>query len=76
MKEAELVLVPLVGKRLTVPFDDIESVRESRSLHGKGFLWKRAFHIKAPQRKHIGFAVPPSVADRWRDRLRLVGRHV
>jgi hypothetical protein len=74
MKEAELVLVPLVGKRLTVPFDDIESIREAGRMQGKGFLWKRAFLIKAPQSKHLGFAVAPSVAGRWRDRLSRVGR--
>ena len=69
MKETELVLVPLVGKRLTVPLGDIESVREAGNMYGKGFLWKRAFLVKAPQNKRIGFAVAPSVARRWRDRL-------
>jgi hypothetical protein len=74
MKEAELFLVPLVGKRLTVPLDDIESVREAGHMYGKGFFWKRAFLVKAPQNKRIGFAVAPSVAGRWRDRLRPAGR--
>jgi hypothetical protein len=74
MKETELVLVPMVGKRLTVPLDDIESVREAGNMYGKGFLWKRAFLVEAPQKKRIGFAVAPSVAARWRDRLRPVGR--
>ena len=74
MKETELVLVPLVGKRLTVPLDDIESVREAGNIYGKGFLWKRAFLVEAPQSKRIGFAVAPSVAGRWRDRLSPVGR--
>ena len=69
MKETELVLVPLVGKRLSVPLDEIESVREAGNMYGKGFLWKRAFLVKAPQNKRIGFAVAPSVASRWRDRL-------
>jgi hypothetical protein len=77
MKETELVLVPLVGRRLTVPLDDIESVREAGNMYGKGFLWKRAFLVKAPQNKRIGFAVAPSVARRWRDRLSQArGRHV
>ncbi|GAG34254.1 unnamed protein product, partial [marine sediment metagenome] len=74
MKETELVLVLLVGKRLTVPLDDIESVREAGNMYGKGFLWKRAFLVKAPQNKRIGFSVAPSVAGRWRDRLSPVGR--
>ena len=74
MKETELVLMPLVGKRLTVPLDDIESVREVGNMYGKGFLWKRAFLVKAPQSKRIGFAVAPSVARRWRDRLSPMGR--
>jgi hypothetical protein len=74
MKESELVLVPMVGKRLHVPFDQIESVREAGNMYGKGFLWKRVFLVDAPQNKRIGFAVAPSVADRWRDRLRPVGR--
>ena len=74
MKETELVLVPLVGKRLNVPLDDIESVREAGNMHGKGFLWKRAFLVKAPQNKRIAFAVAPSVAGRWRDRLSPAGR--
>ena len=69
MKETELLLVPLVGKRLTVPLEDIESVREAGNMYGKGFLWKRAFLLKAPQNKRIGFAVAPSTASRWRDRL-------
>jgi hypothetical protein len=75
MKETELVLVPMVGKRLTVPLDDIESVREAGSLYGKGFLSKRAFLVEAPQKKRLGFAVAPSVAGRWRDRLRPLGQH-
>jgi hypothetical protein len=74
MRESELVLVPLVGKRLTVPLGDIESVREAGNMYGKGFLWKRAFLVKAPQNKRISFAVAPSVADRWRDRLSPMGR--
>ena len=74
MKETELVLVPLVGKRLSVPLDEIESVREAGNMYGKGFLWKRAFLVKAPQNKRIGFAVAPSVASRWRDRLSPAGR--
>ncbi len=69
MKKTELLLVPLVGKRLTVPLEDIESVREAGNMYGKGFLWKRAFLLKAPQNKRIGFAVAPSAASRWRDRL-------
>jgi hypothetical protein len=69
MKEAELVLVLLTGRRLTVSLGDIQSVRESCNMYGKGFLWKRAFVIKAPQNKRIGFAVAPSVADRWRERF-------
>jgi hypothetical protein len=74
MKETELVLVPLAGKRLSVPLDDIESVREAGNMYGKGFLWKRAFLVKAPQNKRIGLAVAPSVAGRWRDRLNPAGR--
>ena len=74
MRERELVLVPLVGKRLSVPLDDIESVREAGNMYGKGFLWKRAFLLKAPQNKRIGFAVAPSVAGRWRDLLIPAGR--
>ena len=74
MKETELLLVPLVGKRLTVPLEDIESVREAGNMYGKGFLWKRAFLLKAPQNKRIGFAVAPSTASRWRDRLCPRGR--
>jgi hypothetical protein len=70
MKKQELVLVPLVGDRLTVPFADIQSVQEGGTLYGKGFLWKCVFKIKTPQKRHIGFAVPPSVADRWRRPLR------
>jgi hypothetical protein len=69
LKEAEFVLVPLVGSRLTVPFDEIESVRETGSMYGKGFLWKRAFLVEAPQNERIAFAVAPSVAARWRERL-------
>jgi len=66
--------LPLVGKRLTVPLEDIESVREAGNMYGKGFLWKRAFLLKAPQNKRIGFAVAPSAASRWRDRLCPGGR--
>jgi hypothetical protein len=70
----ELVLVPLAGERLIVPLADMESVREGRSLYGKGFVWKCAFLVKAPQNKRIGFAVAPSVAERWRPLLRRAGR--
>jgi hypothetical protein len=76
MKETEILLVLLTGRRLAVPLGDIESVREGWNLYGKGFVWKRAFLVKAPQNKRIGFAVAPSVADRWRERLSAVGwRH-
>ncbi len=69
LTDNELVLVPLVGERLTVPFAEMRSVREGRHLYGKSFVWKRAFLIEAPQNARIGFAVAPSVAGRWRHRL-------
>lgn len=74
VRDEELILVPLVGERLAIPFADIKSVREGRNMYGKGFLWKRAFLIEAPQSERIGFAVAPSVADRWRRRLQQAGR--
>ncbi len=77
MNENELVLVPLVGNRLFIPFSDIQSVRETWNMYGKGFLWKRTFLISAPQNRRIAFALGPSLANRWRIRLlRGGGQHV
>ena len=76
MKETELVLVHLVGRRVSVPLDDVESVREAGNMYGKGFLWKRAFLVEAPRESRIAFAVAPSVAARWRGRLRASGRRL
>jgi hypothetical protein len=69
LKGEELVLVTLVGERVAIPLADIRSVREGSNLYGKGFIWKRAFKIEAPQSERLGLAVAPSVADRWRGRL-------
>lgn len=74
LRSDEIVLVPIVGKRLAVPLRDMQSLREGRSLHGKGFVYKRVFLFQTPDHRRIGFALPPAVANRWRGRLRQAGR--
>jgi hypothetical protein len=64
-----LELIPIVGDRCTVRFDQILSVHEGRWLPGK-FVWgKRAFILGTTQPRRIAFAVAESVGMRWSDRL-------
>ncbi len=66
LSETELVLAPIVGERRTVPLLDIESVRESGNMFGKGFVWKRAFILEIAGTPRLAFAV---TARRWRTSL-------
>ena len=65
LSETELVLAPIVGERRTVPLLDIESVRESGNMFGKGFVWKRAFILEVADTPRLAFAVPAPTALRW-----------
>ena len=69
LREHELMLVPIVGDPVTVPLDGIRSVKEPRTLFGKGVAWKRVFVLEVDASPRLGFAVPEPVARRWRPRL-------
>lgn len=69
LKEDEIVLVPIAGKRHTVPLASILSVRRTRNMYGKGFVWKRVFILGVPGFPRLAFAVSEPVARRWGARI-------
>ena len=61
----QLQLIPLVGKPLTIPLADIQSVKQSPMLPGKYLIGKTAFHITTPDHTRLAFAVDNLTAARW-----------
>ncbi len=71
LKEDELLLVPIVGKRVAVPLADIKSVRETTWYNGSLLLLKKGFWLNIPGRSRLGVAVSNSSAGIFRKRLGL-----
>jgi len=69
LRENELVLVPIVGQKVTVLLSEIESFRTSSWFNGRLHLGKTAFWLNIPGRGRLGFAIARSVAAKWRERL-------
>jgi len=67
--EKELVLTPIVGDPIRLPFTDIESSKEVRWFNGSMLWYKKGFWFTVPGRKRLGLAVPAVFADRLRERL-------
>jgi len=74
LKENELILIPIVGKRKVIPFSEINNVTASHWLPGK-FVWgKTALHLSFSQfstnkATRTAFAVTESIRPRWRRTL-------
>ncbi|MEE8575524.1 MAG: hypothetical protein V3T30_08940 [Thermodesulfobacteriota bacterium] len=73
LNDAELQLIPLVGSPLTIKLADIHAIHEKSSLPGKGLLGKRAFYPEVEGHKKLAFAVCKPVAERFRNKFRVVG---
>jgi hypothetical protein len=58
-------LVPIVGKRQTIPLAETKLVGEGHWLPGKYVWGKRAFTFNAAIFNPLAFAVPESVGLRW-----------
>ena len=69
MKDSELVLIPIVGKRTSIRLADIKTVREVTWLNGKKLWSKKGFLLEVPGHKRLGFAVTETIARRWRGQL-------
>jgi len=69
LRDRELVLVPIVGKQIALPFSDIKCLRETRWFNGVYYGWKTGFWLTPPGEKRLGFAVASPVAAEWRDIL-------
>ncbi len=74
VKEDELLLVPIVGKRVTVPLAEIKSVRETTWYNGSLLLFKKGFWLDVPGRSRLGVAMSNSSAVLFRKRLGNVGQ--
>ena len=73
LRDSEVELVPIVGKRCVITLADVKSVGEGRWLPGK-FVWgKRAFTFNASIWEPLAFAVPESIGIRWSPVLRARG---
>ena len=65
LRENELEMISITGRSCVLPFNEMEVIKEGSALPGK-YLWgKRAFILKSPERKRLGFGVPESVGVRW-----------
>jgi len=69
LNDRELLLVPLVGTRLSIRLNDIQSVRQGRWLPGKWVWGKKAFNLGIPAYKRVAFAVAESIGKRWAHKI-------
>jgi hypothetical protein len=69
LKETELILAPIVGKRHTLKVHDIVSVRETTWFNGTRLFWKTGFILDMGDSHRFGFAIPKTIANRWAKRL-------
>jgi hypothetical protein len=73
MGEGELILAPIVGKRVTVKLSEIRSYRLVTFFNGKTLIGKKGFYLDTGVRKRIGFAVVGAIAAKWASRFRQAG---
>ena len=70
-----LELIPIIGKPLVAPFEDIASLSEVRWFNGRRLCWKRGFELDLKNGDRIGVAVPEPFGGRWRAFLSRGGLH-
>jgi len=61
LRENELALIPLVGKRVIIPLNEIKILREGHLLPGKLLIGKKAFILKPYKKTRLAFAVTENV---------------
>jgi hypothetical protein len=71
LQEDSFLLVPILGERLELPFDQIALYKVGQWLPGKWVWGKRAFNFASELAKPLGFAVPESIGKRWAAKLAL-----
>ncbi len=62
----QVILQPIVGKRVVIPRTSIESTTETFAFNGKAVPGKVAFWFSVPQEKRLGLAVAKRHADAFR----------
>ena len=70
----ELILLPLVGKAVSIPFVDLEQRRERRWYNGQGY-WGGSIFFELPadkQGRRLGFGV--ACANMWREALHVTSK--
>lgn len=65
LRNNELAMIPIVGKRITIPLNEIVVLKEGHMMPGKYMIAKRAFILKPYQQKRIAFAVTKDIGMRW-----------
>jgi len=70
LRSGELVLVPLVGEGCTIPLDELQLLKEGRTLQGKYVWGKRAFILRPHAGKRVAFAIAETIGERWSRALR------
>lgn len=69
LKRDELILIRVVGERVSVPLVDIESVREVTRFNGAKLLGKTGFWLDTSGPRRLGFAVSNVFVERFRQGL-------
>jgi len=65
LRSDELELIPIAGKRYTIPLNELEVYKEGHMLPGK-YVWrKKAFILKPHLKKRLAFAVEERIGERW-----------
>ena len=64
--DTKIVLHPIIGERVEIPLDGIESNTVTSAFNGKAIPGKRAFWFQVKGGKRLGVAVSNLHAERWR----------
>jgi hypothetical protein len=65
-----LLLLPIVGTRVSIPLREIQGFTERKWFNGNLLIGKTGFRILRSDRKRLAFAVGNCFADQWRRRLK------
>lgn len=66
LKDATLVLRPIVGATITVNLGNVASIREVSYFNGHFYFTKTGFWLNLSGGQRYGVAVAKSIAERWR----------
>jgi hypothetical protein len=71
LEQDHLILRPVLGECVTIPWRDITAFREVRWFNGQRLFAKTGFWFNVPGKERLGVAVPVALANDLRGRLKL-----